>query len=62
MQGIDSKMLIKVFRHSDFELILSTYYSRNDDARMVEAASRIEFGLDNEYDRQRYVPDDDLES
>ena len=34
-QGMDWKMMLKMFGHSDFELILSTYYAQNDDARMV---------------------------
>jgi hypothetical protein len=37
--------MIKMFGHSDFELILSTYYAQNDDARMVAKTSRIDFGL-----------------
>ena len=34
-QGMDWKVMIKMFGHSDFELILSTYFTQNDDARMV---------------------------
>jgi hypothetical protein len=30
--------------HSDFELILSTYYFQNDDAHLVAEASRIDYG------------------
>ncbi|MBI5764787.1 MAG: site-specific integrase [Planctomycetes bacterium] len=44
-QGMDAMMMIKVFGHTDFKLIMSTYYSQNDDARMVAEASRIDFGL-----------------
>ncbi len=45
-QGMDWKMMLKMFGHSDFELILSTYYAQNDDARMVPEASKVDFGLD----------------
>lgn len=45
MQGMDSKMLIKMFGHTDFELILTTYYDQNDDARLLKEASKIDFGL-----------------
>ena len=45
-QGMDWKMMLKMFGHSDFELILSTYYAQNDDARMVAEASKVDFGLD----------------
>ena len=44
-QGMDWKVMLKMFGHSDFELILSTYYAQNDDERMVAEASRIDFGL-----------------
>ncbi len=44
-QGMDWKVMLKMFGHSDFELILSTYYAQNDDARMVAEASRIDYGL-----------------
>ncbi len=44
-QGMDWKVMLKMFGHSDFELILSTYYAQNDDARMVPEASKIDFGL-----------------
>ena len=44
-QGMDWKMMLKMFGHSDFELILSTYYAQNDDARMVAEASKVDFGL-----------------
>ena len=44
-QGLDWKLMIKMFGHSDFELILRTYYAQNDDARMVAEASKIDFGL-----------------
>ena len=44
-QGMDWKMMLKMFGHSDFELILSMYYAQNDDARMVAEASSMDFGL-----------------
>lgn len=44
-QGMDWKVMIKMFGHSDFKLILSTYYAQNDDVRLVEEASKIDFGL-----------------
>ena len=44
-QHMDWKVMIKMFGHSDFELILSTYYAQNDDVRMVAEASKIDFGL-----------------
>ncbi len=31
-QGLDWKLMIKMFGHSDFELILRVYYAQNDDA------------------------------
>jgi len=34
-----------MFGHSDFELILKVYYAQNDDARLVEQTSKIDFGL-----------------
>ena len=44
-QGMDWKVMIKMFGHSDFKLILSTYYAQNDDVRLVEEASKIDYGL-----------------
>lgn len=44
-QGIDAMMMIRAFGHTDFKLIMSTYYSQNDDARLVAEASKIDFGL-----------------
>ena len=44
-QGMDWKVMIKMFGHSDFELILKVYYAQNDDARMVAEATKIDFGL-----------------
>jgi hypothetical protein len=44
-QGLDWKLMIKMFGHNDFELILSTYYAQNDDARLVAEACKIDFGL-----------------
>ena len=43
---MDWKVMLQMFGHSDFELILSTYYAQNDDARMVAEASKVDFGLD----------------
>jgi integrase len=45
VQGMDWKIMLKMFGHSDFELILSTYYAQNDDARMVAEASKVDYGL-----------------
>ena len=44
-QGMDAMMMIRAFGHTDFKLIMSTYYAQVDDARMVEAASKVDFGL-----------------
>ena len=44
-QGMDALMMIRAFGHTDFKLIMSTYYAQIDDARMVAAASRIDFGI-----------------
>ncbi len=44
-QGMDWKVMLKMFGHSDFELILSTYYAQNDDARLVAETMKIDFGL-----------------
>ncbi len=44
-QGMDWKIMLKLFGHSDFELLLSTYYAQNDDARMVAEASKVDYGL-----------------
>ncbi len=40
------QVMIKMFGHGDFKLILETYYAQNDDARLIDEASRIDFGLD----------------
>lgn len=45
-QGMDAMMMIRAFGHTDYTLIMSTYYAQIDDPRMVEAASKIDFGLD----------------
>ena len=45
-QGMNAMMMIRAFGHTDFKLIMRTYYAQVDDARMVDAASRIDFGLD----------------
>ena len=39
------QVTLNMFGHSDFKLILSTYYAQNDDARLVAEASKIDFGL-----------------
>ena len=44
-QGMDWRVMLKTFGHSDFRLILSTYFAQNDDERLVAEASRIDFGL-----------------
>jgi len=44
-QGMPWQVMIKMFGHGDFKLILETYYAQNDDARLVEEASKIDFGL-----------------
>ncbi len=44
-QGLAWKLMIKMFGHSNFELILSIYYAQNDDARLVAEACKIDFGL-----------------
>ena len=44
-QGLDWKLMIKMFGHSDFELILRVYYAQNNDARLVAETSKIDFGL-----------------
>jgi hypothetical protein len=47
------QVMIKMFGHGDFKLILETYYAQNDDARLVEEASKIDFGLDLPKSTQR---------
>lgn len=44
-QGMDSLVMIKLFGHTDFRLILSTYYGQNDYERLVAEATKIDFGL-----------------
>ena len=39
------QLMIKMFGHGDFKLIMETYYAQNDDARLVGEASKIDFGL-----------------
>ena len=46
-QQVHWQVLIKMFGHGDFKLILETYYAQNDDARLVEEVSKIDFGLDD---------------
>ena len=43
MSGMDAKVMIKMLGHTDFELILKTYFAQNDDARLLEEASKIDF-------------------
>lgn len=40
-------MMIRAFGHTDYKLIMSTYYAQIDDARLVEEASKIDFGLES---------------
>jgi len=44
-QGMPWQVMLKMFGHSDFELILRVYYAQNDDARLVAEASKVDFGL-----------------
>jgi len=44
-QGMDTKVMIKMFGHTDFKLILQVYYGQNDYERIVAEASKIDFGL-----------------
>ena len=44
-QGMPWQVMIKMFGHGDFKLILETYYAQNDDPRLVEKASKIDFRL-----------------
>ncbi|MCK4658723.1 MAG: site-specific integrase [Phycisphaerae bacterium] len=44
-QGMPWQVMIKMFGHGDFKLILETYYAQNDDARLVDEAGKIDFGL-----------------
>ncbi|MCB9858797.1 MAG: site-specific integrase [Phycisphaerales bacterium] len=44
-QGMPWQVMIKMFGHGDFKLILETYYAQNDDARLVAEAQKIDFGL-----------------
>jgi hypothetical protein len=44
-QGMNWQVMLKMFGHSDFELILRVYYAQNDDARLVAEATKIDFGL-----------------
>ena len=44
-QGMPWQVMIKMFGHGDFKLILETYYAQNDDARLVAETSKIDFGL-----------------
>jgi len=46
-QGMPWQVMIKMFGHGDFKLILKTYYAQNDDARLVDEASKIDFGLND---------------
>jgi len=44
-QGMPWQVMIKLFGHSDFDLILRTYYAQNDDERLINEANKINFGL-----------------
>lgn len=44
-QGMPWQVMIKMFGHGDFKLILESYYAQNDDARLVAEAGKIDFGL-----------------
>ena len=44
-QGMDAMMMIRAFGHTDYKLIMNTYYAQIDDHRTVEEASKIDFGL-----------------
>lgn len=46
-QGMPWQVMIKMFGHGDFKWILETYYAQNDDARLVDEASKIDFGHDD---------------
>jgi len=58
-QGMDAMMMIKMFGHTDFELIMKTYYAQNDDARMVEAVQKISFGLSGSEQQSRLQRSDE---
>ncbi len=60
-QGMPWQVMIKMFGHGDFKLILETYYAQNDDARLVEEASKIDFGLDDSKDRRSVTSNRDLQ-
>jgi integrase len=45
-QGIPPMVLTKMFGHTDVKLIMKVYYKQNDDALMVEQASKIDFRLE----------------
>lgn len=44
-QGMDWNVMIKLFGHTDYKLILTTYYGQNDVDRIIAEASKIDFGL-----------------
>lgn len=44
-QGMDAMLMIKIFGHTDYQLILKVYYAQNDDRRLFDEASRIDFGI-----------------
>ena len=35
----------KVYGYGDLDVIISTYFAQNDDARLVAEACKIDFGL-----------------
>ena len=45
-QGMNAMLMIKIFGHTDYQLILKVYYAHNDDGRLGAEASRIDFGLE----------------
>lgn len=45
-QGMDWKLMIKIFGHRDFRLILNVYYQKPTLAVAAEAMSKIDFGVE----------------
>ena len=58
-QGMPWQVMIKMFGHGDFKLILETYYAQNDDARLIEEAGKIDFGLDDPAPENQPKTDDE---
>jgi integrase len=44
-QAVDPIVLTKMLGHSDLKLIMKVCYKQHDDQRMVERASKVDFGL-----------------